>query len=203
MKKILPFLMLLFVSSCQKEEEKAPLPVKSCEFVVCENGGVCENGECKCPINYTGSDCSEQKTPKSIGLREITLKDFPMTRNIGPMLNMPWDSWGGEPDIIVVLEYYDGTLRPLHSFSYDILHDADTASMPGIYIGDGYISFKNVTDKYYLAFYDDDSLDGGGREFMGRQGFKVYSKNNGFPESINVRGLNGFEFELKFGSYTF
>jgi hypothetical protein len=51
------FLSLLFVFcvvSCRKD---------ACAEVICQNGGACNDGSCKCPIGYTGVSCEIKVNP--------------------------------------------------------------------------------------------------------------------------------------------
>lgn len=48
----LPFVLIcsiFLVQSCSKDS--------SCDGIVCENDGICENGQCECPEGYSGVHC--------------------------------------------------------------------------------------------------------------------------------------------------
>jgi hypothetical protein len=45
-----------------------------CEGVICENGGNCVNGDCNCPPQWTGSDCSQEETPIKMRFSSIPIK---------------------------------------------------------------------------------------------------------------------------------
>ncbi|MEM8897765.1 MAG: hypothetical protein AAGC85_06655 [Bacteroidota bacterium] len=46
--------ILLFVGGCSEE---------SCTGIVCENGGVCEEGDCQCPEGFFGANCEVALDP--------------------------------------------------------------------------------------------------------------------------------------------
>lgn len=49
---------ILFLFACRKETGGDPYnPVNSCATIVCENGGVCTNGNCNCPAGFRGTHC--------------------------------------------------------------------------------------------------------------------------------------------------
>jgi hypothetical protein len=64
MKKLLSLgiLFLFFLSSCDK-----------CSDTDCQNGGVCEKGECTCPFEWEGESCEVKTLTKHMGLHEMTL----------------------------------------------------------------------------------------------------------------------------------
>ncbi|MBK9678062.1 MAG: calcium-binding EGF-like domain-containing protein [Saprospiraceae bacterium] len=43
----LAFALTLLMTSCSKKDP--------CEDIICQNGGTCENGDCKCPAGYEGN----------------------------------------------------------------------------------------------------------------------------------------------------
>ncbi|NOT36428.1 MAG: hypothetical protein HOP11_03510 [Saprospiraceae bacterium] len=49
-------MVMFFVSSCSKDEDP-------CEGVICQNGGFCEAGVCKCPPGYFGKFCETKVDP--------------------------------------------------------------------------------------------------------------------------------------------
>src|SRR5690348_9723159 len=89
--------LLLGVSACKKETT----PPDPCLGITCMNGGSCANGTCNCPQGYTGSDCSQQKTPVKILVTKIKITRF---SNIDASGN-GWDylSDNSGPDIYPVI----------------------------------------------------------------------------------------------------
>lgn len=59
MKKLLfPALVATFAVSCTSEP---------CNDIDCQNGGVCDSGQCLCPDQYEGPECSELWRTKFLG----------------------------------------------------------------------------------------------------------------------------------------
>jgi hypothetical protein len=91
------FVTLLFficLASCDKTTTQQDL----CEGVVCKNNGNCVNGDCNCPPQWTGSDCSQEKPPIKMGVSSITLNKFPPTSSTGA----GWDVFDG-PDVFITI----------------------------------------------------------------------------------------------------
>ncbi len=62
---LLAFMSVLYISSCNN---KAPsLSPTSCENVVCQHGGYCNQGVCLCPTGYQDSRCGTKWNSKFVG----------------------------------------------------------------------------------------------------------------------------------------
>jgi len=66
-------LLLLLVQSCKKDP---------CSDVLCENGGICEEGICDCATGYEGATCAVLWRDKILG--NYTQTDECTTGNFGP-----------------------------------------------------------------------------------------------------------------------
>lgn len=62
MKKLLFAAFTLFVIGCSEKDESDP-----CTGVSCLNGGVCDDGTCKCPEGYYGVNCEKIYTDAFVG----------------------------------------------------------------------------------------------------------------------------------------
>jgi hypothetical protein len=161
------FAFILVLSSCSKDDP--------CESIVCINGGECVNGECNCPEDYTGPDCSTQVTPLRINVKKVVVEKFPATAANGA----GWDLFDG-PDMYLAI--YKGTeLLYYHDFFFE---DAVADRQYTFELSS--FSFDFPKDKYTIAIFDYDDFDAD--DFMGGLEFTPYSSNNGFPETLNVQG---------------
>jgi len=163
--KSLMILLLIAVSflTCTKSDQ--------CKDSSCKNGGVCLNGDCDCPDNYHGVDCSEQTTPTNIIMNTITISSVPATDN-----GAGWDLTSG-PDIFVIITDLAGTelINTRSSFKQN--------SFNGFYQINWII--PDVTAFYNFSVYDyDDDLSAD--DFMGSIQSRLYSSTNGFPGVITL-----------------
>jgi EGF-like domain len=51
---------ILLVAACTK-------PLDPCAATNCQNGGVCDDGSCKCPSGYEGAECEKEKRARFVG----------------------------------------------------------------------------------------------------------------------------------------
>jgi hypothetical protein len=93
MKNSIVFLVLLTFGmfSCAKPDP--------CEELVCQNGGVCEDGTCNCPEGFAGQFCETALLPKTVNVSSIKVLKVPATKSDGTA----WDDDGTAPDIYPVL----------------------------------------------------------------------------------------------------
>jgi len=85
-----------------------------CDDVICYNGGVCDDGDCNCPLDYSGSSCETRISPQannnssSASITQLELLDFP-----GLNQGMNWDDSscnGIEPDIYLTIADNSGVI---------------------------------------------------------------------------------------------
>jgi hypothetical protein len=190
-KKIGLVFFLVFILSCKKDDVKTnPVPSNPCEGIECLNGGNCVNGQCKCPDNYTGPDCSQQKTPIRIRISAISVTKFPPTKTNGAS----WDLTSG-PDIYVLLKSNNKEL-----FNSGYIQNADP-NKSHMFTPNNTIDVTDIYNECSLELYDDD--DFGSDELMGGYKFFLYDSKNGFPATINLKNPSGsVHFEV-FISYIF
>jgi len=187
MKKIGTFVILLaylLLAGCSKNN------ADPCENVSCLNGGTCANGTCNCPEGFTGSDCSQEKTPTSMVIKSITVTKFSKTTSNGA----GWDLTSG-PDLTFVL------VNKTKNTSYQ--HDKYIENVTTTTAKFGNLELTvSPTDRYVIELYDYDLgltnlIDPD--DFMG--GIDVsylWDKGGKFPKKIalDAGGSVGFEFEL-------
>ncbi|MCB9295542.1 MAG: hypothetical protein H6559_20815 [Lewinellaceae bacterium] len=169
MKKInytLILLLAVFFSNCKKETTQADL----CQGVICLNGGNCVNGDCNCPLQWTGSDCSQEKVPIKMKVGNIKITTFPPTTTSGA----GWDIFDG-PDVYIVIsrnntsEYESGFVEDL----------------TGNYTWSSNFEFSDPTATYSISVYDyDDGLSTD--DFMGGINFTPYRPGEKFPTSFTL-----------------
>lgn len=163
MKRVFTLLILsLMLFSCKKDASDL------CEGVSCKNGGNCVNGDCNCPVQWTGPDCSQQKTPNGLILLSITVTDFPPTDN-----GAGWDLTSG-PDV-----YVEISLNNQVVFTSNYMTNASA----GVVIPANFV-LPNVTGAYTIRVYDHDDLDPD--DFMGAIQGTLYNSTNGFPNPLNL-----------------
>jgi hypothetical protein len=77
-KSFLPFsitsvlCIMIFMSTIFIGCEKKQTIIDPCQFLVCNYGGVCENGNCKCSAGFEGVDCSTKSRDKFLGTWMLT-----------------------------------------------------------------------------------------------------------------------------------
>lgn len=159
--------------TCQ--EDKDP-----CEGITCMNGGTCINGQCDCPDNYEGPNCSKQKTPKSMHITKIVVTKFPPTEPGGG----GWDIDDGA-DIFIKLDTKENPTQVWQSgYQENANPSTDYSATP-----DSPIEVEPLT-RYTMILFDHDSPDPddeiGGVEFT-----PYYDDENGFPEEIDLDPAGG------------
>lgn len=163
MKRIITLLILtLTLFSCKKDASDL------CEGVSCKNGGTCVNGDCNCPVSWTGPDCTQQKTPTNLILKNIIVTTFPPTDN-----GAGWDLTSG-PDIYVEISQNG---QVLYTSGYIVNATA------GVNFQTNFI-LPDVTGIYVIRVYDYDDFDA--NDFMGSIQGSFYTSTNGFPSTLTV-----------------
>ncbi len=166
---------LLFLT-CQKDGP--------CENITCLNGGTCANGLCNCEEGYTGSDCSQEKTPSSITITAVTVTKWPATAPGGG----GWDLFDG-PDL-----------------TFSIRKDGVDVYVSGIFYEDavqGQYRFQtnivlNAPDKpYQFLLYDYDDFDA--NDLMAQLSFVPFLSGQNFPPMGKAdSGALAFEVEMQY-----
>ncbi len=144
-----------------------------CEGKICLNDGVCMDGTCDCPDQFTGKDCSQQSTPDFIRLNSIQVTRFPAT-NAG----VSWDPTDG-PDIFFRLHSDEHPLaQPLVLFE-----NADASTDYYFFIN--IIDFHHVKSVHRIQLFDYDGI-GANHDLLGEISFTPYHDTNGFPQMVVI-----------------
>jgi len=89
------FSLLLFASACSNK----------CKNTICENGGLCQEGECWCREEFGGETCTELLTPHTLMINKIESSGYRLTDSAGNT----WDEFEG-PDLQIVLFHNGDTI---------------------------------------------------------------------------------------------
>ncbi|HZV68506.1 MAG TPA: calcium-binding EGF-like domain-containing protein [Saprospiraceae bacterium] len=144
-----------------------------CDDVMCENGGICLDGTCDCPVGFTGVHCQERATPDYIRITTLTVTRFPELKD-----NSTWDASDG-PDLFFRL------------FNEKIVigqpdYLVENAIVDRTYQFD--FHFIDITDPahtYTLQLLDFDGVDIK-EDFLGEITFIPFENEKGFPETITL-----------------
>lgn len=177
MKKITIALLFSLLFACQKNDP--------CENITCLNGGACANGLCNCEEGYTGSDCSQEKTPSSITITAVTVTKWPATAAGGG----GWDLLDG-PDL-----------------TFSIRKDGADVYVSGIFYEDAiqgqqYRFQTNIVldspDKaYQFLLYDYDDFDA--NDLMAQLSFVPFIEGLNFPPTGQAdSGALAFELDMQY-----
>lgn len=165
MRKVTFLLLLLALAACDKKTTQEDL----CEGVICDNGGVCQNGDCQCPPQWTGPACQEEKTPVKMRVGSIVLTDFPITDSNGGS----WDLSDGADVFIKITK--GGTT--IYESDYVLNKFAPLSFTPNV-------EFSDPTDSYTIGVWDYDSTSAD--DYLGGITFTPYQKGKKFPTSFAV-----------------
>ncbi len=163
---------------------------KKCTEGSCKNGGVCVNGECQCPPGYTGNDCGDEITPKTIIPHKIKVTKVSRTAPSG----REYDP-AEYPDVYVVVK--EGAKVWIHTQTRLNLRPGETVEFD--------VPFLVTTGPYFypsgeytVELWDNDQITGGQDELMGSADFRAWTPGNGFPEWLKIPIDNGrHEVEIK------
>lgn len=193
--KLLPVLLIAFAASFMTISTGCPGPDDDpCAAVVCNNGGtVTANCNCDCPCWFTGSTCSEEKTPTRIDIDKIVITKFPPTDG-----GMPWDP-PASPWVDLKVIVYKECNSPgpwCDIFTSDEKLECDpgqshTFQLPAT-------SLSKPLENYRVELFD---YDGAGNplQSMGAKTFKPYKVGEQFPNPIKVSsGAVDFELYVKY-----
>lgn len=166
MKHLICILMVCFTwYSCKKDAQDIQNDL--CKGIICNNGGNCVNGDCNCPPQWTGTDCSQQKTPTNIVLKTIIVNKFPANDPSGGS----WDIGSGA-DIYVVIK--SGS-TVLYTSNYVTNVVGGVTFQPSFTLPD-------VTGIYSIEIYDHDDFDAD--DYIGGVQGAIYSSTNNFPNTL-------------------
>lgn len=168
---ILSFLAaMMLATSCKKEPIEPPPPPDPCENITCFNGGVCINGACDCPPQYTGPACSQEVHPIKMKVGTIKLTDFPPTAAGGA----GWDTFDGA-DVYITI----------HKAGVLIFETGYFENLTGAQNFTANFEFSDPTATHQMSVYDYDfgiTTD----DYIGGISFTPYQSGAGFPTSYTL-----------------
>jgi len=174
------FLMVSLSTGCSDDDSSEPKD--PCEGVVCANGGTCEQGDCKCPEGFGGEECRDEKTPRTIKVKSISVKEYPLQTSSGEA----WDVFSSFPDMYLAVSNNNNVITSTNV--------RDEVGGETVGYGEGLpVGLNNPTVEYTIAAYDFDSSSDD--DFMGGVRFTPYQEGRGFPNPIIVEA-GDFKFEL-------
>ena len=153
-----------------------------CVGIVCQNGGVCNDGTCDCPAGFAGTNCEIQLEPKKVVIRNIIVTRFPSTKDNGET----WDNSGGKADLRGFL-FLGSTQLFMSGEVDDVEHNSRTALPQSNPIEID----AHAPHRLYLVDDDNFSAD----DFLGEYVFIPYTGNDGRPSTLYFAN-NRIAFEL-------
>jgi len=139
-----------------------------CEGIACFNGGICQEGDCLCPPQWTGSQCKEEVPPTEIRVGKFTATWWNYDQN-----GMAWDATDA-PDVWITLSGPEYDNWPMHY--------AENTEDGTTWTVDPSFRFTSPTSTYTMKFWDWD--DDGNHDFMGEVKFKPYQNGLKFPDQL-------------------
>lgn len=141
-----------------------------CKDVTCDQG-YCVNGTCECDTGYYGADCSKEKVPSQMTIKQIRVSNFPPTDDN----QAGWDNDSGADLYPVILK--GGTVTVYTSSIYY------ENAIPGIeYTFNESIELTMPDVKHSIHLYDYDII--GDNDYVYGFWFYPYTENNGFPTTL-------------------
>ena len=174
------FTLSLFLFACSDE----------CDDVLCLNDGICNDGDCECPIQYEGDRCQNQVTPSSIKIESVTVT------NISPLSpsGVGWD-YTSAADLYLVIGFVQGNQATI-LYTSDVRQDANVSAPQTYAISNRNVILDRPLDRYEFNILDRDDFDEDC--FMGGVSFIPYSANNGFPAQSAIPAPTGETYTVDF-----
>lgn len=154
-----------------------------CEDVNCVNGTCNDEGTCDCNERYEGTLCDEEKTPSSITITEVVVRDFPGEKPNG----FQWDADDSGPDLYLEIQRDTNTFYPSNSFQDAVSGQEYTFKMD--------LKITEVNERHYISLYDQD--DGTRFDVVFGDNLIPWEETKGksFPESLRLSDF-GVELDL-------
>ena len=191
MKKLLAyfsFSLLLFLFSCEKEDE--------CGGLECQNGATCVNNNCDCPPHYTGADCGQQITPTQISISKIQVSQWPQQTADGEN----WDEspcFGPLPDLFFTINFGNGQTAET---SYYSEAKADTTYT---FTDNFPLITSTVSTELSITLQDRDTGFCFPSDSLGTVKTQLYTSTNDFPKTLELSDKNVPIKATVFIEYTF
>lgn len=196
MKNLLKSLFTLSVAVCLSFFMAACGSSDVCEGVECNNGSCNTEGLCECERGYTGEFCDQAKTPSTVRVTQIVIKEFPPNRLNGDS----WEDDGSGPDLVIKVE---DNVKVYHQTT-DVLDVVKEDAQPGQdYAFETDFRIDDMEKEIIYEIQDRDVDDDGYDVFQFMISLKATTGEliDGFPEKLTI-STDRAEIELTV-SYSF
>jgi len=157
----------IFFAGCGEEDP--------CLNTDCENGGICDDGECFCDLGWQGQNCTIEKVPASVSITGMTVNTYPVVDASGA----GWDLASG-PDLIFRISNASGVVYEHPTFRLDVVGEQRF---------DFFFEMEKVTLDHRITLWDYDDLSAW--DLMGSVVFEPYAAGRAFPESLGWQNSTG------------
>lgn len=172
-------LFSLFLFSCEKDDETTNGSSNSngnntfgpCENINCLNGGYCLDGNCQCPVGYTGQFCETEIVPYALSITKVRVVSYPNTDS-----GAGWDLTSG-PDVYVAYgsSCCSGSTAWIQNAGQNLSFNVNW-----------YISNPQAQFTIWTVDYDDFESD----DIIGGITFVPRAFDNGLPNQISLSAGN-------------
>lgn len=158
----------------------------ACEDVNCVNGE-CIDGTCECETGWTGENCDEEKTPRSITINKVTITNFPATDN-----GKPWDDEYDDSRGDISIKIYDLTQN--YFTATDIINQTKTDAEKGEQVEiEMFVKINDMENKINFDVVDYDVSEDFSVEweFIGSISTTMEGLYDNFPSTIELSSGSG------------
>lgn len=175
MKKFVLICFVLLVVGCGGDDDGGGMMADPCMGVICQNGGTCNGGDCACALEYTGTNCQNERIPAALFVDEVRFTQFPATEANGE----PWDILSPLPDLTFQIRRGATTIIYEADGFYEDAAQGFTYSFPVD------VSLPNpTTTDYSILLFDLDLTDAD--DLMSSLIGRFYETGNAFPSTITL-----------------
>ena len=168
-------MMAATILSCSGSDSDT---IDPCASVSCLNDGVCVDGTCDCPENYTGTNCATPKTPTKIKITKIRVTHF----NNEDGANA-WDNASGADVFVQIVNASGNSVYVSDTYYPDVF---STGSNFFDFTPAAPIEIIQVSAQHtiYLGDLDVNDTPPNPNDQMGMITFPLFQSINGFPATL-------------------